>query len=245
MRPDLPSPDLLVQQAAWLAPARARLLRYIGIARRKRVLDLGAGYGTVTGELRRRASGPVIALDRAVSALRTGLLLTSPENGGIKKSVGGNATRLPFVAHSFEVVFSQLTLLWLSPLDVALDEIVRVLAPNGVLVALEPDYAGMIESPPTIATHDLWLTGLRRAGAEPNIGRILPEKLSTRGLNVRVTLLDTLVPPDPARFELLRGLSLTVEEQAQLRDIETASAKLTPPWQQIAHLPFFLIIATR
>ena len=154
---ELPSPDLLAQQAAWLAPARARVLRHIGIARRRRVLDLGAGYGAVTGELVRRAGGPVVALDRAVHALRPAL----PFRGASR--VGGDAARLPFAAQCFDVVFLQLTLLWITPLAAALDEIARILIPGGVLVALEPDYAGLIEQPPSIATRDLWLTGLRRA----------------------------------------------------------------------------------
>ena len=57
MTPALPSKTLLEAQAEWLAPARARLLRRVGIARRRRILDLGAGYGAVTGELVRRGGG--------------------------------------------------------------------------------------------------------------------------------------------------------------------------------------------
>ncbi|MDF1513348.1 MAG: hypothetical protein P1S60_06020, partial [Anaerolineae bacterium] len=57
----LPPEALLVEQAEWLAPARRQLLRRAAIARRARVLDLGAGYCTVTPELVRRSDGQVIA----------------------------------------------------------------------------------------------------------------------------------------------------------------------------------------
>ena len=69
MNPSLPQAELLRQQAAWLAPARARLFRRVQIAQRQRVLDLACGYGTVTGELVRRCGGSVTALDCNPEAL--------------------------------------------------------------------------------------------------------------------------------------------------------------------------------
>ena len=63
--------QLLTEQAAWLAPARARLLRRVAIAHRQRVLDLGAGPGAVTPELVRRSGGLVVALDVDLDALQT------------------------------------------------------------------------------------------------------------------------------------------------------------------------------
>ncbi len=238
---DLPERALLEAQARWLRPARARVLRRVGIAHRQRVLDLGAGRGAVTGELARRAGGSVVALDRRARALR-----------GVDVRdifpVGGDARRLPFADAAFDLVFSQLTLFWITPLKPALDEIVRVLAPGGALVALEPDYGGMMEHPPEIATRDLWLAALRRAGADPRVGRRLPLWLEERGFAVRVDLFDRLVPPESARFDLLRGLPLTDAERARLAQIEgwrAAHVTNAGAWAEIAHLPFFLITARR
>ncbi len=64
----------------------------------------------------------------------------------------------------------------------AIKEIYRVLQPKGMLVAIEPDYGGMIEYPPEIATGDLWIAALSRAGADPCIGRKLPSILHTNRL---------------------------------------------------------------
>lgn len=221
-------------QADWLAPARSALLRRAGIARRQRVLDLGAGYGATTPELVRRSGGPVVALDRALAALR------GCDASAVR--VAGDAARLPFRAGAFDLVFTQFTLLWTPPAP-AVAEIARVLAPGGALVALEPDYGGLIEYPAEVVTREVWLAALARAGAEPLIGRKLPGLLSARGFAVHVSLLDTLFPAHPARLDFLRDLPLTPDEAARLARIPHAAD--APEWQQVAHLPLFLILATK
>ncbi len=238
--PALPEPSLLQQQAEWLAPARGRLFRRAHIARRTRVLDLGAGSGAVTPELVRRSRGRVVALDRNLDALEV-VGSEVPDAA----PVGGDARRLPFRTASFDLVFVQLAFLWIAPLDAALDEVVRMLAPGGALVALEPDYGGMIEHPPDVAAREIWVAGLTRAGADPRVARKLPDRLASRGLDVRVMLFSALFAADPARFDLLRGLPLAAEERAALSRIQEAAMVRRQPWGQIAHLPFFLILAEK
>lgn len=229
--PSLPSADLLQLQAEWLAPARARLLRGAGIAHRRCILDLGAGYGAVTGELCRRGGGRVIALDRETTAVTQ----ISPAPG-----VCGDALALPFADETFDLVFCQCVLLWVSDAATAVAEIHRVLQSGGVLIALEPDYGGLIEYPPEIATRDLWLKALRRTGAEPHIGRMLPGLLAQTGFRIQTRLLDELTPASPHRFEFLRTLPLTEEETAVLQHAQ----QLASPGQ-IAHLPFMLVTAVK
>ncbi len=237
--PELPPEDLLRRQASWFAPARAWLLERVDVGRRGPVLDLGAGYGAVTGELARRAAGPAVALDLAVGALRAAPGMAGPPR------VGGDARRLPLAGATIDMVFSQLTLLWISPLETALAEVARVLRPGGALVALEPDYGGMVEYPPEIASKRLWMQGLERAGADPRVGRKLPGLLSDLDLTVQVNLFNEVVPPAAERFDLLAGLPLTGDERAALAKIRTRAAGLTGPWEQIAHLPFFLVTAIK
>jgi arsenite methyltransferase len=237
---DLPSTDLLRHQAHWLAPARARLLRRVAIARRRSVLDLGAGRGAVTGELVRRCGGRVTALDYATNALREEAELFA---GALR--VCGDATRLPFADSAFDLVFCQCALMWIVPAEAAVGEIRRVLQTGGVLVALEPDYGGMVEHPPAVATRNLWLAALTRTGADPLNGRKLPGLLETRGFDVRVDLLPELLPPELARFDLLRGLPLTEEEQKALRRSEEKDAVMSSEWLKVVHLPFFLVTAIK
>jgi SAM-dependent methyltransferase len=234
---DLPPPALLARQSDWLAPARARMFRRVGIAHRRSVLDLGCGWQTVTPELARRSSGSVVAADRdpRVFAHRTARL---PQ----VLPVRCDAAHLPFPSATFDLVFCQFLLLW-TDAKAAIDEIRRVLAPGGFLLAVEPDYGGLIEFPDEIATARLWQTALRRAGADGRVGRRLPGLLGRAGFRVRVDLLDRLTPPSPLRFELLRGLPLTDDEIGQLDAIIAADAACDDS-QRVAHLPVFLVTAS-
>ena len=96
-----------------------------------------------------------------------------------------------------------------------------------------------------IATRELWLAALSRMGADPYIGRKLPDALTQRGFDVHVSFLDTLYAPNQARFDFLRELPLTEEESATLETIEYEAAQHSGTWSQVAHLPFFLITAKK
>lgn len=236
--PSLPSAGLLETQSKWLYPARSRLFRIIGIAHKEQVLDLGAGYGAVTGELARRSRGFVTALDVSVKSLRE---INQSSN---LFRIGGNSAHIPLKSDQFDLVFCQCSLLWMEPIQSTISEIKRVLASGGDLVAIEPDYEALIEWPPELATRQLWLSGLIRVKADPAIGRKLPIYLANAGFKVSTYLLDQLAHPSELRFEFLKDLPLTQAENEQLHEIMNRSVNLGPA-QQTVHLPFFLIIATK
>jgi SAM-dependent methyltransferase len=235
---ELPGPELLRRQAQWLAPARSRLLRRVEIARRRRVLDLGCGRGTVSGELSRRSGGLVVAADRLFDALRDDV---APF--GRAARIAADAARLPLADESFDLVFCQMTLLWMDAAGAAA-EAFRVLRPGGALVALEPDFGGLIEHPAELAARELWLAALGRTGADPLVGRKLPGLLRAAGFHVRVDLFDRLEPPAARRFELLGGLPLLPEESERLARLKAADAA-TPEAEKVVHLPVFLVTAEK
>ena len=233
MSGELPSRELLQTQTDWLASARSRILRLAEIAGRTSVLDLGAGYGIITNELRRRTSGLVIAVDHSLQALDS-----------LQPCVCAEASALPFRDKSFDLVFSQNVMLWIRQCEQTINSVQRILAPGGVWVLMEPDYGGIIEYPVELETTAIWIAALTRAGADPQIGRKLPVLLGTAGFKVRTELLPRLEDPDPLRFEFLSELILSESEGMQLQRIKKQSGQLAPA-NQISHLPYFLIIAER
>lgn len=229
----LPRHELLQQQSEWLSEARARILRLAEIGRRRKVLDLGCGYGATLNEMKERSGGLVVAMDLKFDPLHE-----------LHNAVNANALHAPFANGSFDLIFSQNFFLWVQQYESAIKEVFRLLQPGGVLVCIEPDYGGFIESPPEIESQSLWINGLIRAGAEPLIGRKLPSMLSNQLWNVRIDLLPRLYPPSPDRFKFLQDLPLTPDEQSALVQIRKNVEKI-PVEQQLVHLPYFLVLAEK
>jgi malonyl-CoA O-methyltransferase len=94
------------------------------------LLDLGAGTGRVTRELKRRyRRALVIALDLSPGMLREARRHQLPWRRF--ERVCADAMRLPLADASVDVVFSSLMLQWCEPLSAALGEVRRVLKPEG------------------------------------------------------------------------------------------------------------------
>jgi malonyl-CoA O-methyltransferase len=104
------------------------------------VLDLGAGTGRMTSELKRRyRRALVVALD-----LAPGMLRQARKHQQLFRRferVCGDAMRLPMADASVDVIVSSLMLQWCSPPDPAFAEIRRVLKPDGLVAfsTLGPD----------------------------------------------------------------------------------------------------------
>jgi len=97
------------------------------------VLDLGCGTGHASAALLRRyPKARVIALDFAHSMLlrarRRGTWLRRP------RCVCGDAERLPLADGVVDLIYSNATLQWCNDLDASFRELLRVLAPGGLLM---------------------------------------------------------------------------------------------------------------
>lgn len=94
------------------------------------VVDLGAGTGRMTGELKKRyRRSLVVALD-----LAPGMLREARHHQQLFRRferVCGDAMRLPLADASVDVIVSSLMLQWCDPPDQAFAEIRRVLKPDG------------------------------------------------------------------------------------------------------------------
>ena len=237
-RPDLPSLNASELLARWLTGPRARLLRRVQIGLRESVLEVGCGHGVVTEELLRRAPGPVICIDRIIEPAR-----------GVREFgaelLAADVTCLPFRPSAFDLIFCQNVLMWVADVEVAVREMARALQPGGALVAIEPDYGGMIEHPPEIAVKDLWLKGLKEAGADPEVGRRLPALCERAGLKTWVELQGIPQPATPQATNLLMDLPLSDEDKTRAREAARAIETLKGNWDAFVHVPYFLVVGAK
>jgi malonyl-CoA O-methyltransferase len=130
------------QTAAVHAEIRQRLVERLDVIRMNPVvvLDLGAGTGQGTSELKRRfGSAAVIALD--LSARMLGVAGKRSRVLRRFARVAADAQRLPIKSGSVDLIFSNLMLQWIAHPDAALSEARRILKPEGLLTftSLGPD----------------------------------------------------------------------------------------------------------
>jgi SAM-dependent methyltransferase len=237
-RPDLPSIDQSRALAGWLASPRGRLLRRVHIGRRARVLEVGCGHCVVTEELVRRAAGTVTCIDLVIEPA----LAAAPSDARV---VAADARHLPFAGATFDVIFCQNVLMWVPQVETVIAEAARTLEPGGALVAIEPDYGGMMEYPPEIAVRDLWLAGLTRAGADPEVGRALPAICEAAGLDVWVELQGVPQPATAEATRLLLDLPLSADERSRALRAAEAIAAQRSKWECFVHVPYVLVVATK
>jgi len=224
--------------AQWLRGPRSRALRRAAIGLRERVLDAGSGHGVVAGELLRRCRGDLTCLDLDPAAL------AGPEYPAEAMRVAGDCRALPFADGTFDLVFHQNVLMWVPELAGALGEAARVLEPGGAVVAIEPDYGGMMEEP-ELGLRELWLEGLRAAGADPMAGRKLPGRCEAAGLEVWVELSHLPRAARAEAVELLGDLPLGEEDSARAERAAERLRSMTGEWSAFVHVPYFLVVATR
>ncbi len=158
-----------LRQAEWTRELRLHLYRKVGLARRRRVLDLGCGTGVVAAEVAARSGALVFGLDRDAGALRFAAGQCDEEVGW----TAGEAAALPFRSGSFDLIVTHYFWMWAKEPGTFLEEALRVLEPGGCLLSLaEPDYSRGRDTPFQLTTIREQLTEqLAGEGADPEAGR--------------------------------------------------------------------------
>jgi SAM-dependent methyltransferase len=150
-----------------------------------RLLDVGAGPGTISIDLARRlTTGWVVAVDSAPSAVKAAR--QAAMDAGVDR-VGfelGDVYALDFDDDSFDVSHAHQVLQHLGDPVAALREMRRVTRPGGLVAVRDADYAAMTWHPAS-AGLTRWRTvyrDLARAlGGEPDAGRRLKEWVQQAG----------------------------------------------------------------
>lgn len=195
-----------------------------------RVLDVGAGPGTITVDLAERVAevtateiGPdELNLTRAAAA----------ERGTVNVDlVVADVHDLPFADASFDVTHAHQVLQHVADPVQALREMARVTKPGGIVAVRDADYAGFCWWPlnPTL---DRWLelyrTAARANGGEPDAGRRLLTWAHAAGLSDATASSSTWCYATPAERSWWAGVWAERIVDSAIAHQLTASGLATP-----------------
>jgi SAM-dependent methyltransferase len=214
--------ERLRRQADELAVHSASLLDLAGLGPGQRAVDLGCGPRGVLDVLAERVwpGGTVVGVDADpvhVAAARE--LVTDQHLEDVEVlAADARATGLP--ASAFDVAHCRTLLVTIpQPADVVA-EMVRLVRSGGWAVAVEPDLEYSMCFPPNASFDricELFVVALSRDGADPMIGRKVPEMFRRAGLDdVAVDVRPQLFPPGHTRrtnrLDLVRSLGRQIVE---------------------------------
>jgi SAM-dependent methyltransferase len=228
----------LQRQADELAGDSAALLDRAGLRPGHSVIDLGCGPRGILDMLAARVSpaGRVVGLDAdpahttmaAEFAARRGLT-------GVRV-ITADARSTPLAAGSFDLVHARTLLTNLpDPAGVAA-EMIRLARPGGRVASMEPDIEYARCYPPHPAFDrlcEIFSVAFRRNGADPWIGRRVPELFRQAGLDdVQAEARVQMYPPGNSRrtirLDLVRSirthaLEMDLASAAELDELDTAA----------------------
>jgi SAM-dependent methyltransferase len=235
----------LQRQAEELAADSSTLLDRVGLRPGQSAIDLGCGPRGILDLLAERVTpaGRVVGLDAdpAHAAMAADFADERGLTGVEIITADARATGLP--AGSFDLVHARALLITLpDPADVAA-EMVRLAKPGGWVASAEPDMEHALCYPPHPAFDrlgDIFNEAARRHGADPWIGRRIPEMFRQAGLeDVNVEARVQMYPPGNSRRtvrpDLVRAirpqvLQMGLASAADLDELDAAArAHLTDP----------------
>jgi SAM-dependent methyltransferase len=173
-------------QALETAEERLPLYLKVGLKDARLILDVGCGSGFVTRDIARFTKGTVIAVDGSLSLVTFAhKILTEYPNVIFCM---GDAQQLCFADNIFDLVTCNLLLMWADDPQAVVNEMARVVKPNGkVLASLEPDYGGKIHWPENKKVDSLFAgEAIQKKGGDPHIGRKLRKLFITAGLDTTI-----------------------------------------------------------
>ena len=228
----------LQRQADELASDSAALLDRAGLRPGQSVIDLGCGPRGILDTLAELVApaGRVVGLDAdpAHTAMAAGFAVRQGLSGVEIMTADARSTGLP--SGSFDVVHARTLLVNLpDPAGVAA-EMIRLARPGGRVASMEPDTEHSRCHPPHPAFDrlcEIFTVAFRRNGADPWIGRRVPELFRQAGLeDIQVEARVQMYPPGNSRRttrpDLVRAMRPQVLEMglasaAELDELDTAA----------------------
>ncbi len=228
----------LQRQAEELAADSATLLDRVSLRPGQAAIDLGCGPRGILDLLAGRVApaGRVVGLDAdpAHAAMAAEFAATRGLSSVDVITADASSTGLP--AGSFDLVHARTLLVNLPDPAAVAAEMVRLARPGGWVASMEPDTELTLCYPPHPAFGrlcEIFTVAFRCNGADPWIGRRVPELLRQAGLaDVGVEAIAQMYPPGNSRrtirLDLVRSmrpqvLEIGLASAAELDDLDTAA----------------------
>lgn len=208
------------------------------------MLDLGCGWGLTTADIAERSDANVIGMDVSLAIIEHARVNLPERLSDRVQFLQNSPDRIELPDQSVDIVFTQCAMMWMADVQKVIGECQRVLKPNGRLAMIEPDYGGMMEWPESIATREIWIDCLTRAGADPLMGRKLAVHLSELGWEHEVYFLDRYEAGLAEAIEFLTELDTTEQQRQRLlltQRLMTEGSRAQPA--HVVHLPFWMYVA--
>jgi SAM-dependent methyltransferase len=227
----------LRRQAEELAADSTALLDWVGLRPGDSAIDLGCGPRGILDLLAERVgpAGRVVGLDAdpAHTAMAAEFASRRALNGVEIITADARSSGLP--SGSFDLVHARTLLINVpEPTDVAA-EMVRLARPGGWVASMEPDTEHVLCYPPHPAFDricEIFAVAFSRNGADPAIGRQVPEILRRAGLaDVEVAVKAQLYPhghsrrtirPDLVRSMRAQVVEMGLASPAELDELDAA-----------------------
>ncbi len=209
-----------------------------------KLLDCGCGPGTITlGLANAIAPGTVTGIDLGssqISIARENALEQGITNA---EFLEGNIYNLPFSDNSFDAAFSHALLEHLQEPTQALQELFRVLKPDGILGVRTPDWGGFLiapSSPELDQAISYYKLLQQRNGGNPYVGRQLRGLLREAGFtNIKVSAsyecyenLSSIAEYLALRIESSQSIDQSVEKGWTDSQSLRAMSKALREWSQ-------------
>lgn len=246
----------LRQQSADLRFHSVALLDHVALEPGGSAIDLGCGPSGVLDLLTDRVgpTGRVVGLD--VDPTHTALARAFTREHGLEnvEIVEGDARHTGLPSSSFDLVHARLLLVNIPAPEEVVEEMMRLVKPGGWIAAEEADIVFPLCYPPHRAwdrLSEIYVAAYKQDGADPNIGRRVPELLRRAGLvDVGVDARADVNPVGHARRTLLPDLVRSMRpkivesglaEEQELQELDrTVRQHLADPQTVVLPVLYFL-----
>jgi SAM-dependent methyltransferase len=248
--------ERLRRQSEDLRAHAAALLDLIPLPAGTRAVDLGCGLGGMLDILSERVGSGGRVLGLECNPVHAASARSFARQRGLAnvEVVEGDARRTGLPPGSFDLAHARLLLVNIPRPDEVLAEMTRLVRPGGWVACQEADFIGLCHPP-----HPAWerlsevfVATYHQDGADPHLGRRLPELLGDAGLvDVRVQARADAYPVGHAwrtlLLDLVRSLAPAILErgaldQRELDDLQRAARDHVAGAATVA-VPFLLFSA--